>query len=68
MAPCELRHAAVFLCRNSWAPATEVARRAGHGCADLPAICAGYITAALGVRGAKPDPGDEDDDDTARAS
>jgi hypothetical protein len=41
MAPCDLRHAVVFLCRNSGAPATEVARRAGHGFADLLKIYAG---------------------------
>jgi len=34
MAPCDLRHAAIPVSELR-APATEVARRAGHGFADL---------------------------------
>jgi len=34
--PYDLRHAAVSLWLNSGVPATEVARRAGHGVAVLP--------------------------------
>ena len=33
--PYDLRHAAVSLWLNSGVPATEVARRAGHGVANL---------------------------------
>ena len=38
--PYDLRHAAVSLWLNSGVPATEVARRAGHGVAVLLKICA----------------------------
>ena len=64
---------------NSGVPATEVARRAGHGVAVLLKIYAhcidGQATAAnqriaeaLGILDAEEDPGDEDDDDSERAS
>ena len=60
--PYDLRHAAVSLWLNSGVPATEVARRAGHGVAVLLKIYAhcidGQATAAnqriaeaLGIRG-----------------
>ena len=60
-------------------PATEVARRDGHGvavllkiyvhCIDGQADAANKrITDALGVRGTQPEFGDEGDDDSARAS
>jgi integrase len=76
--PYDLRHAAVSLWLNSGVPATEVARRAGHGvavllkiyahCIDGQATAANQrITDALGIRDAEPDPGDEDDD-TEQAS
>ena len=59
-------------------PATEVARRAGHGvavllkiyahCIDGQAIAANQrITDALGLQDTEPDPGDEGDDDTEQA-
>ena len=77
--PSDLRHAAVSLWLNSGVPATEVARRAGHGvavllkiyahCIDGQAAAANQrITDALGIRDAEADPGDEDDDDTEQAS
>ena len=48
--PYDLRHAAVSLWLNSGVPATEVARRAGHGVAVLLKICGhcidGQATAA----------------------
>jgi hypothetical protein len=76
--PYGLRHAGVSLWLNAGVPATEVARRAGHGVAVLLKICAhcidGQATAAnqrtanaLGIRDAEPDVGDEDDDDTKQA-
>jgi hypothetical protein len=43
--PYDLRHAAVSLWLNSGVPATEVARRAGHGVAVLLKI---YATASTG--------------------
>jgi hypothetical protein len=62
-------------------PATEVARRAGHAVAVLLKVhphCTGgqadaanqRITDALGTQAARPDsePGEEGDDDSARAS
>ena len=63
---------------NSGVPATEVARRAGHGvavllkiyahCIDGQATAANQrITEALGIQDTEPDPGDEDDDDTEQA-
>jgi integrase len=77
--PYDLRHAAVSLWLNSRVPATEVARRAGHGvavllkiythCIDGQATAASQCIAdALGTQDAEPDPGDEDDDDTEQAS
>ena len=77
--PYDLRHAGVSPWLNSGVPATEVARRAGHGVGVLLKIyahcIAGQATAAnqrvtdaLGIRDADPDPGDEDDDDTEQAS
>ena len=73
--PYDLRHAAVSLWLNSGVPATEVARRAGHGvavllkiyahCIDGQATAANQrITDALDIRDAEPDPGDQDEDDT----
>jgi hypothetical protein len=60
-------------------PATEVARRAGHGVAVLLKIYAHcidgqanaanqHITDALGTQDADQDPGDEDDGDSAPAA
>ena len=77
--PYDLRHAAVSLWLNSGVPATEVARRAGHGVAVLLKIYAhcidGQATAAnqriadaLGTQDAEQELGDEDDDDTEQAS
>ena len=66
---------------NSGVPATEVARRAGHGVAVLLKIYAHCIdgqadaankriTDALGIQDTKPEPGpvDEGDDGSAQAS
>ena len=66
---------------NSGVPATEVARRAGHGVAVLLKIYAHCIdgqadaankriTDALGTQDAEPEsePGDEGDDDSEQAS
>ena len=64
---------------NSGVPATEVARRAGHGVAVLLKIYAhcidGQATAAnqriaeaLGTPDAEEDPGDEGDDNIEQAS
>jgi integrase len=79
--PYDLRHAAVSLWLNSGVPATEVARRAGHGVAVLLKIYAHCIdgqadaanqriTDALGT--AEPDPesgpGGQGDDDSEQAS
>ena len=77
--PYDLRHAAVSLWLNSGVPATEVARRAGHGVAVLLKIYAhcidGQATAAnqriaeaLGTGDAEEDPGEEDHGDTGQAS
>jgi integrase len=79
--PYDLRHAAVSLWLNSGVPATEVARRAGHGVAVLLKIYAHCIdgqadaankriTDPLGTQGTRPEsePGDEEDDDTEQAS
>jgi integrase len=71
--PYDLRHAAVSLWLNSGVPATEVARRAGHGVAVLLKIYAhcidGQATAAnqriadaLGIQDAELELGVEDDD------
>ena len=75
--PYDLRHAAVSLGLNSGVPATEVARRAGHGVAVLLKIYAhcidGQATAAnqsvadaLGIQDTQP--GDEVDGDSKQAS
>jgi hypothetical protein len=77
--PYDLRHAAVSLWLNSGVPATEVARRAGHGVAVLLKIYAHCIdgqagaasrriTDALGAQDAEPEPGDEEDGDSEQAS
>jgi integrase len=79
--PYDLRHAAVSLWLNSGVPATEVARRAGHGVAVLLKIYAHCIdgqadaanqriTDALGTQDTQPgsEPGDEGDEDSARVS
>jgi integrase len=77
--PYDLRHAAVSLWLNSGVPATEVARRAGHGvavllkiyahCIDGQAAAANQrIADALGIGDAEQDPGDEGDGDTEQAS
>ena len=79
--PYDLRHAAVSLWLNSGVPATEVARRAGHGVAVLLKIYAHCIdgqsdtankriTDALGIQDTQPEsePGDEGDDDCEQAS
>jgi integrase len=77
--PYDLRHAAVSLWLNSGVPATEVARRAGHGVAVLLKIYAHCIDGqaaaandriadALAIQDTGPDTGDESDDDTEQAS
>ncbi|HEY0932963.1 MAG TPA: hypothetical protein VGD91_04385, partial [Trebonia sp.] len=77
--PYDLRHAAVSLWLNSGVPATEVARRAGHGVAVLLKVYAhcidGQATAAnqriaeaLGIQDAEEDLGDEGDGDTEQVS
>jgi integrase len=78
--PYDLRHAAVSLWLNSGVPATEVARRAGHGVAVLLKIYAHCIdgqadaanqriTDALGTQDSEPGPdGDEEDGDSEQAS
>jgi len=79
--PYDLRHAAVSLWLNSGVPATEVARRAGHGVAVLLKIYAHCIdgqadaaneriTHALGAQDTQPESqrGDEGDDDSEQAS
>ncbi len=77
--PYDLRHAAVSLWLNSGVPATEVARRAGHGVAVLLKIYAHCIdgqadaanqriTDALGTTEPEPGPGDEGDDDSESAA
>jgi integrase len=73
--PYDLRHAAVSLWLNSGVPATEVARRAGHGVAVLLKIYAHcidgqanaankHITDALSAQDAQPEsePNDGNDD------
>jgi hypothetical protein len=73
--PYDLRHAAVSLWLNSGVPATEVARRAGHGVAVLLKIYAhcidGQADAAnqritLGTTEPEPGPDGEEDDGSAR--
>jgi integrase len=77
--PYDLRRAAVSLWLNSGVPATEVARRAGHGvtvllkiyahCIDSQADAANRrITDALGAKDAEPEPGGEQDGDSEQAS
>ena len=77
--PYDLRHAAVSLWLNCGVPATEVARRAGHGVAVLLKIYAHCIdgqadaankriTVALGVQGTQPESDDEGNDDSVQAS
>jgi integrase len=77
--PYDLRHAAVSLWLNSGVPATEVARRAGHGVAVLLKIYAHcidgqadaankHITSALGDAEGEPGPGEEEDGDSEQAS
>jgi hypothetical protein len=77
--PYDLRHAPVSLWLNSGVPATEVARRAGHGvavllkiyahCVDGQADAANQrITDALGTTESEPGPGGEGDDDSEQAS
>jgi hypothetical protein len=69
----------VSLWLNSGVPATEVARRAGHGVAVLLKIYAHCIdgqadaanqriTDALGIPESEPGPGDEGDDDGEQTS
>jgi integrase len=76
--PYDLRHAAVSLWLNSGVPATEVARRAGHGVAVLLKIYAHCIDGqadaanqriadALGAAEPEPGPGGEGDDDSEPA-
>jgi hypothetical protein len=75
----DLRHAAVSLWLNSGVPATEVARRAGHGVAVLLKIYAHCIdgkadaankriTDALGTEAPQTAPGDDEDDDSGQKS
>ena len=75
--PYDLRHAAVSLWLDSGVPATEVARRGGHGVAVLLKIYAHCIdgqadaankriTHALSLQDAEP--GDEEDGDSGQAS
>ena len=77
--PYDLRHAAVSLWLNSGVPATEVARRAGHGvavllkiyahCIDGQAEAANHrIADALATQDTQPESGDEGDDDSEQAS
>jgi integrase len=77
--PYDLRHAAVSLWLNSGVPATEIARRAGHGvavllkihahCIDGQADAANQrITDALSAQDAGPEPGDGESGDAERAS
>ena len=77
--PYDLRHAAVSLWLNSGVPATEVARRAGHGVAVLLKIYAHCIdgqagaanqriTDALSTGEPKPGPGNEGNADSDPAA
>jgi integrase len=77
--PYDLRHAAVSLWLNSGVPATEVARRAGHGVAVLLKIYAHCIdgqadaanqriTDALGTKDTQPEPDGEEDGDSKKAA
>ena len=76
--PYDLRHAAVSLWLNSGVPATEVARRAGHGVAVLLKIYAHCIdgqadaaneriTDALGAEDTEPERGDQEDGDSEQS-
>jgi integrase len=71
----DLRHSAVSLWLNSGVPATEIARRAGHGVAVLLKIYAHCIdgqadaanqriTGALGAKDTEPESGGEEDGDS----
>ena len=77
--PYDLRHAAVSLWLNSGVPATEAARRAGHGVAVLLKIYAHRIDGqadaanqriadALSTQDTQPEsePADDGDDDSAQ--
>jgi integrase len=77
--PYDLRHAAMSLWLNSGVPATEVARRAGHGVAVLLKIYAHCIdgqanaanqriTDALGTKDAGQDPDEKGDGDSEPAA
>jgi integrase len=77
--PYDLRHAAVSLRLNSGVPATEVARRAGHGVAVLLKVYAHCIDGqaneankrindALDTPDSQPDPADEGDSEDEQAS
>jgi integrase len=77
--PYDLRHAGVSLWLNAGVPATEVARRAGHGVAVLLKVYAHCIdgqadaadlriTDALTTQDAEQGPSDESDDDSEQAS
>jgi len=77
--PYDLRHAAVSLWLNSGVPATEVARRAGHGVAVLLKIYAHCIdgqadaanqriTDALATQDVESEPGRDEDGDGEQAS
>jgi integrase len=77
--PYDLRHAAVSLWLNSGVPATEVARRAGHGVAVLLKVYAHCIDGqaneankrindALGTHNSPSDPADEGDGEDEQAS
>jgi integrase len=77
--PYDLRHAAVSLWLNSGVPATEVARRAGHGVAVLLKVYAHCIDGqadaanqriadALGTPEAEQDHGDEGDAESEPAA
>jgi hypothetical protein len=74
---CGTRQVSPWL--NSGVPATEVARRAGHGVAVLLKIYAHCIdgqadaankriTDALGIQDTQPESGDEGDDHSEQAS
>ncbi|HEY5990841.1 MAG TPA: site-specific integrase [Streptosporangiaceae bacterium] len=63
--PYDLRHAAVSLWLNAGVPATEVARRAGHGVAVLLKVYANCIDGQAGPANKRiSDALDEPDDDT----
>jgi hypothetical protein len=77
--PAMTRHAAVSLWLNSGLPATEIARRAGHGvavllkiyayCIDGQADAANQrITDALGATDVESELGGKQDDDSEQAS